>query len=294
MAKSTERFLKPKLLAQLSTMEFRVRTVVEGMLNGLHRSPYRGHSCEFAEYREYQLGDEPARIDWRVFARSDKYVIKEFEEETNLDAHIILDASASMGFGTGAFTKWQYAGILAASVAYILQDQDDAIGLVILDETIRVELQSKSTRGHLIHAIGAMEHTKPQRETRLAEVLHQVAAKIKRRGIVVVVSDLLDEPDEVLSALEHLQHRGSEVHVFQTLDEAELRFGFDGPHLFVDPETNQQTLAVPEAVRGNYMKALQGFLDHYSNELGKRNIWYSLVDTSAPLDEPLLSFFMKN
>lgn len=294
MPQATERFLKPELLAQLSTMEFRVRTVVEGVMTGLHRSPFRGLSCEFAEYRAYQPGDEPSRIDWRVFARSDKYVIKEFEEETNLDAHIILDASASMGFGTGPLTKWQYAGILSASFAYILQQQDDAVGLIILDEEIRVELETKSTRGHLIHVIGAMERTKPQRQTRLADVLHRVAAKINRRGVILIVSDLLDEPSEVLSALEHLQHGGSQVHVFHVLDPMELNFDFDGPHLFVDPETSQQTLAMPDVVRGDYLKSLKGFLDFYSNELGKRNIWYSLVDTSAPLDQPLFSFFMRN
>jgi uncharacterized protein (DUF58 family) len=294
MAVSNERFLKPELLAQLSSMEFRVRTVVEGVMNGLHRSPFRGMSSEFAEYREYQPGDEPAKIDWKVFGRSDKYYIKEFEEETNLNAHVILDASASMGFGTGPLTKWQYAGILSASLSYILHEQDDSIGLVILDEEIRVETENKNTRGHLINTIGAMENTKPQRETGLAKVLHQMAAKIKRRGIVVIVSDLLDEPGEVLSALEHLQHRGNQIYVFHVLDPAELSFEFGGPHLFVDPETNQQTLAMPDVVRTDYLKSLQGFLDHYSNEMGKRNIHYSLVDTSEPLDQPLLEFFMRN
>ncbi len=294
MPASNERFLKPELLAQLSTMEFRVRTVVEGIMSGLHRSPFKGLSSEFAEYREYQPGDEPSRIDWNVYARTDKYYIKLFEEETNLNAHIILDASASMGFGTGALTKWEYAGILSASLAYILQQQDDAIGLVILDEEIRFESETKATRGHLIHTIGAMENTKPQRRTRLADVLHQVAAKIKRRGVILIVSDLLDDPSDVLSALEHLQHSGNQVHVFHVLDPAELNFDFDGPHLFIDPETNQQTLAMPQVVQADYLKALQEFLDHYKNELGKRNIWYALVNTSAPLDEPLFSFFMRN
>ncbi len=294
MPTSTQRFLKPELLAQLSSMEFRVRTIVEGMLSGLHRSPYRGLSSEFAEYRDYQPGDEPTRIDWKVFARSDKYYIKEFEEETNLETHIVLDASASMGFGTGTYTKWQYAGILSASLAYIMQRQSDAIGLVVLDEAIRVEMETKTTRGHLIHTIGAMENTKPQRQTRLAAVLHQVAAKIKRRGVVLLLSDLLDEPSEVMSALEHLQHRGHQVNVFHVLDTAELNFDFEGPHLFIDPETNQQTLAIPDVVRGDYLKSLQGFLDFYSNELGKRNMRYSLVDTSLPLDQPLFSFLMRN
>lgn len=294
MSVSNQRFLKPDVLAQLGSMEFRVKTIVEGMMNGLHRSPFRGLSSEFAEYREYQQGDDPSRIDWKVFARSDNYYIKEFEEETNLEAHIILDASASMGFGTGTYTKWQYAGILSASLAYILQQQDDAIGLITLDEEIRVQMQTKSTRGHLIQAIAQMEHTKPQRETHLAKVLHQVAGRMKRRGIFVIVSDLLDDPEEVLSALEHLQHRGNQIYVFHVLDPVELSFDFEGPHLFVEPETNQQTLAIPDVVRSEYMKSLNEFLDFYSNEMGKRNIRYSLVDTSAPFDEPLFSFFMRN
>lgn len=294
MAVASRRFLDPALLSRLGGMELRVRTVVEGMLAGLHRSPYRGLSSEFSEYREYQPGDEPGRIDWKVFARSDRYYIKEFEDETNLSAHIVLDASASMGFGSHTLTKWQYGGLLAASLAYILQQQNDAFGLMVLDEAIRVETQSKSTRGHLINLIGEMERVAPSRGTRLAPALHRVAARIKRKGLVVLVSDLLDDPAEVIPALRHLQFGGNEVVVIQVLDPIELQFEFDGPMVFVDPESKQETIALAREVKQGYLSALQGFLGMYSEEMGKCNILYSVADTSKPLDRALFSFLTRS
>ncbi len=268
----------------------RAATVVEGVMGGLHRSPFRGLSVEFAEYRRYQPGDEPKKIDWKAYARSDKYYVKEFEDETNLDAHLVLDASASMGYGSHTFSKWQYGATLTASLAYILQQQKDSIGLTVLDEQIRVEMQAKNTRGHLIQVIGAMEKTKPSRKTRLAEALHNVAARINRKSMVVVVSDLLDEVDDVISALRHLQFGGNDVIVFHTLDPEELGFGFEGPTHFVDPETNAMVPALAEDVKDAYLDAIGRFLDTYSEEMGKTNISYTLVDTSEPFDQALLSF----
>jgi uncharacterized protein (DUF58 family) len=291
MPASNQRFLQPQIVAQLATMELRAATVVEGMIAGLHRSPFRGLSIEFAEYRRYEPGDEPKRIDWKAYARSDKFYVKEFEDETNMDAHIILDASASMGFGSeGQLTKWQYGGTMAASLAYIFQRQKDAVGLVVLDEEIRVEMQAKNTRGHLIQVIGEMERVKPSRRTRLADALHRVAAKVKRRGMRILISDLLDDPADVLSALQHLQFGGNDVIVFHTLDPAELRFDFEGPSLFLEPETNAVVPAMAEDVKKHYLDALRAFLDTYSEEMGKANIAYTLIDTSEPLDRALLTF----
>lgn len=294
MPAAKERFLKPRLLTQLATMELRAQTVVEGFMSGLHRSPFRGLSIEFAEYRQYQPGDEPRRIDWKTYARSDRFYVKEFEEETNLDAWIILDASASMGFGTSGLSKWQYGGILAASLAYLLQKQKDGIGLVILDEAIRLEIQTRSTRGHLIHVIGELEKTVPARKTSLAEVLHQVAAtRIKRRGMVILISDLLDDPEAVISGLSHLRFGGNNVIVFQTLDPAELSFDFKGPSLFVEPETGQMVPALADQVQAGYLQAIRQFVATYAEEMGKANIAHSLVDTGKPLDEALLAFLSR-
>lgn len=285
-----ERFLRPETVAQLATMELRAATVVEGVMSGLHRSPFRGMSIEFAEYRRYQPGDDLRRVDWRAYARSDRYYIKEFEDETNLDAILVLDASASMDFGAGAMTKWQYAGTLAASLAYLLQRQQDNVGLLVLDERIRLEREARNTRGHLVRVIGDLEKTQPGRQTRLAEVLHNVAPRMKRRGMAIVISDLLDDPAEVVSALRHLQFGGRDVIVFHTLDSQELAFEFEGPTRFLDPEGDGMVSALAQDVRTEYLKALQGFLDVYQEELGKTNIAYTLVDTGKPLDRALLAF----
>ncbi|MBI5093879.1 MAG: DUF58 domain-containing protein [Candidatus Hydrogenedentes bacterium] len=290
MPETHQRFLQPKLLALLGKMELRAATVVEGVMAGLHRSPYRGLSIEFAEYRHYQPGDEPKRIDWKAYARSDRHYIKEFEDEVNLEARIVMDASASMSFGSNGITKWQYTGYMAASLAYLLQSQRDEIGLVVLDEDIRVEFQPKHLRGHLIRLIGAMESVTPSRETRLASVLHRVAAKLRRRGMIIVLSDLLDDPAEVIAALRHLQFGGNDVVVFHLLDPAELRFDFSGPTRFIDPETNAMVPALAEDVKGPYLDALGAFLKTYREELGKTNIAYTLIDTSEPLDRALLAF----
>lgn len=290
MPVSNQRFIKPHLLMRLNTMELRARTVVEGFMSGLHRSPYRGLSMEFAEYRHYQPGDEPKRIDWRAYARSDKYYVREFEDESNLNALIVLDASASMGFGSGEMTKWQYGGTLAATLAYMLQSQKDGVGLVVLDEKVRFELPPKSTRNHLIQVIGEMEKTTPARGTRLAPALHYVASKIKRKGMVIVISDLLDDVEAVVDGLRHLQFGGSDVIVLHTLDPVEINFDFRGPMLFMDPESNQVMPALADDVKAGYMKAIEQFKESCSEAMGKTNIAYTLVDTSKPLDETLLAF----
>lgn len=292
MSAANQRFLKPHLLARLAGMELRARTVVEGFMAGIHRSPYRGLSLEFAEYRQYQPGDDPRRLDWKAYARSDRYYVREYEDESNLSAWIVLDASASMGFGSGALSKWQYGGILAASLACLFERQKDNVGLVILDEKIRVELPPGGSRNHLTQLIGQMERTVPARGTRLAPVLHHVAGGLRRKGMVLVISDLLDEPGEVVDALRHLQFGGSDVLVFQTLDPAELGFDFTGPSLFVDPETQGVVPALAEEVRAGYLEAMGNFVHAYAEQLGRINIQHTVVNTGRPLDEALLAFLM--
>lgn len=293
MAKAQQRFLRPELLARIPAMEIRARTVVEGVLTGLHQSPFRGLSIEFAEYRQYQPGDDIRFIDWKAYARSDKYYIKENEDETNLDAHIILDASASMDFGSGKLTKWQYAATLAATLAFLFQRQNDAIGLAVLDEQIRFEMEARGTRGHLVQFIGQLEKTAPGRKTRLADSIHSVASRITRRGIVILITDMLDDLEAVLTGLRHLQFGGNDVAVFHIMDPAERNFSFDGPTLFVDPETNQVVPALPLEMKAKYLEAIGQFITTCSEEMGRGNIWYFLTDTSEPLDRPLISFITR-
>lgn len=288
------KFLKPEILAQFGKLELRAATIVEGLLTGLHRSPYRGVSVEFAEYRPYQPGDEPKHIDWKAYARTDKLYIKECEDQTNLEATIVMDASASMGFGGNGVTKWQYGGFLAACLAYILQKQKDAVSLVILDEEIRVDMPARSTRRHLVQMIGEMEKVAPSHRTDLSKALHRIAQRLKRKGMIIVISDLLDQPDDILSGLQHLQFGGNDVIVFQTMDARELNFDFDGPHKFLDPETNQFLPAIAQEVKEQYKKALNDFLVYYSEEMGKRNIFHTVVDTSKPVEETLLWFLTQN
>lgn len=293
MSRSTQRFLQPKMLSQLATMELRAQTVVEGFLSGLHRSPFRGFSMEFAEYRQYQPGDELSKVDWKAYARSDRFYIKEFEDETNLDACLVLDSSASMGFQSDGLSKWQYSGILAASLAYLLHKQNDNVGLAVLDEKIRLQLPAKGTRGHLMHLIGELEKIKPERKTSLSSSLHALAASLRRRGLIVIISDLLDDEEAFINSLRHLQFSGSEIMVFHVLDSAELHFPFEGPTLFLEPEAGQVTPSLAEDVKTEYLKNLQTFIDRISEELGRTNISYTLLDTGEPLDRALLSFLTR-
>lgn len=275
--RETQRFLKPELLAGMANLELRAATVVEGMMAGLHRSPYRGLSVEFADYRPYQCGDEPKLIDWRAFARSGHYYIKEYEEQTNLEATLVLDASASMDFGTGGLSKWQYAGTLAACLAYLLYQQQDAVGLVTLDESIRVHIKAQATRTHLMRMIGELEDTRPRRRTNLSTILHQVAEQTRRRGMILILSDLLDDPEAVMSGLHHLRFGGNDVILFHILDPAERDLPFDGPTVFVDPETSKRTHVLPNDIRAAYRQSFESFLNTYREETGKVNMTYVLA-----------------
>jgi uncharacterized protein (DUF58 family) len=256
----------------------------------LHQSPYRGYSIEFAEYRRYQPGDDFRRIDWKVLARSDRYCIKECEDETNLDAVLILDASASMDFGTGAMTKWQYGATLAASLAYVLQRQNDNVGLAVLDEQIRVQTEPSNAMGRLIDAIGRLERHRPGRRTALAKALHEVAGRVRRRGMAIVISDLLDAQEDVISALGRLRFAGNDVIVFHVIDPAELRLDHDGPTHFVDPETGVTIPALAADVRAAYLERFGHFCERYSEALGQMNVTYERLDASQPLDRAILAF----
>ncbi|MCD6501379.1 DUF58 domain-containing protein, partial [bacterium] len=209
------RFLKPKVIAKLANMELRARFVVEGFLVGLHRSPYHGFSVEFAEYRQYNPGDPVKNIDWKAYGRTDRYYIKEFEEETNLRSYILLDASGSMGFSSeGNMPKLEYASYLAASFAYLMQMQKDAVGLTVFDTAIRDERPPSSTRVRLFELLRLLEKTEAGGDTGVAEVFGQVAQRVKRRGLVLILSDLYDDPDAIITAVKHFRHRGHEVIVF--------------------------------------------------------------------------------
>jgi uncharacterized protein (DUF58 family) len=286
----TPRYLDPAILATLGTLELKARTVVEGFLSGLHRSPFKGFSVEFAEYRQYMPGDDLATIDWKVYARSDRYYVKKFEEETNLECRLLVDVSGSMGYGSRGLSKLEYASYLAASLAYLMQRQRDAVRLATFDHRVVSMLPPSVRPGHLTAVLSVLDRMRAGDRTGFARPFHQLADSLSKRGLVIVISDLLDEPGHVVEGLKHFRFRGTDVIVFHVLDPDELRFPFDAPARFTDPETGEEITATPHLVRQQYLDELRGFLQHYERELRVSSIDYCLLDTSQPLDHALLEY----
>ncbi len=284
------RYLDPAVLARLGTLELKARTVVEGFLTGLHRSPFKGFSVEFTEYRQYLPGDDLSTIDWKVFARSDRHYVKKFEEETNLECRVLVDVSASMAYGSRTPTKLEYASYLAASLAYLMQRQRDAVGLMTFDHRVVSMLPPSIRPGHLRAVLSTLDAVQPGERTEVARPFHQLAESLSKRGLVIVISDLFDDPAHVVEGLKHFRFRGTDVIVFHVLDPAELKFPFDMPARFTDPETDEELTAEPSVVRGRYLEELQALLQHYERELRVAGIDYCLLDTSRPLDEALLAY----
>ena len=284
------RFLDPAVLASLGTLELKARAVVEGLLSGLHRSPYKGFSVEFAEYRQYLPGDDLSTIDWKVYARTDRHYVKKFEEETNVDCHLLLDVSASMGYGSRGVSKLEYGALLASSLAFLMNRQRDAVGLTTFDDAIVTMLPPSARPSHLRSILVTLDQTTLGHRTDVSKPLHLMADGIGKRGLVVLLSDLLDEPARVVDGLRHFRFRGSEVIVFHLLDPAELTFPFERASRFRDIELGDEVMAVPSVVRQEYLDALHAAIDRYKRELGSEGIDYRLIDTSTPLDFALVSY----
>jgi uncharacterized protein (DUF58 family) len=285
-----QRFLDPAVIARIGGLELKARTIVEGFLSGLHRSPLKGFSVEFAEYRQYLPGDDLSTIDWKVYARSDRYYVKKYEEETNLRAHLLLDISASMSYGSGVMTKREYGSCLAASLAYLMTRQRDAAGLVTFDDHILGWLQPSIRPGHLRALLLTLDRLPAGAKTDAGRPLHQLADALAKRGMIVLISDLLDDPVRVIDGLKHFRFRGNDVLVLHVLDHAELTFPFDRPVTFRDLETGEEVVASPADVREQYLAGIGGLVETYQRELRSVGIDYQLVDTSEPLDRALLSY----
>jgi len=284
------RFLDPAVVARLGTLELKARTVVEGFLSGLHRSPFKGFSVEFAEYRQYMPGDDLSTIDWKVYARSDRYYVKKFEEETNLDCYILLDVSRSMGYGSRGITKLEYASVLAASLAYLMNRQRDAVGLTTFDEAIVSMLRPGARSGHLRSILLTLDRTVLGQKTDVAKPLNLLASGIAKRGMVVLISDLLDDPARVIEGLRHFRFRGTDVIAFHVMDPDELTFPFERATRFRDIERGDELMAVPSVVRDDYLTALNAQLDTYKRELGGAGVDYRLLNTSEPLEFALMAY----
>jgi uncharacterized protein (DUF58 family) len=285
------RFLDPAIIARLGTMELKARTVVEGFLSGLHRSPYKGFSVEFAEYRQYLPGDDLSTLDWKVYARSDRHYVKKFEEETNVDCHLLLDVSASMAYrGAAPMSKLEYGSVLAASLAFLMNRQRDATGLISFDDRIRVRIPASARRGHVHALLLALERLETGSRSDISRPLRLLSEALVKRSMVIVISDLLDEPEPAIKGLKHLRFRGTDVLVFQVLDPQELTFPFRGAARFRDVESAEELVADPSKIRKQYLRELAGLTLRYDRELRGAGIDYVQLDTSQPLDFALLSY----
>jgi uncharacterized protein (DUF58 family) len=282
--------LDPVSLARLKNLELRARSVVEGALSGMHRSPHHGSSVEFAEHKEYSAGDEIKHIDWKAYGKFDKYYVKRFEEETELRAYLVLDCSASMGYQGAGISKLDYARILAASLAYLLLKQQDQVGMVAFGARLRGYLPPRSRSGHLNDLLTALEGIGAEGRTDLPRALAYVSEVVQRRALIILFSDLLGTNDEVRHLLRGLRARKHDVVVFHVLDQDELTLPFEGTTVFESMEDEQKLLADPGDVRKAYLAELARFIDGYRSALREGDVEYHLVDSSQPPADVLLKF----
>lgn len=290
---SPHKYLVPEAVSKLASLPIIARTVVEGFITGLHKSPYKGFSVEFAEHREYVHGDDIRHLDWRVYARTDRYHIKQYEEETNLRTYLLLDTSNSMNFKSGTLSKLEYGCYLAASLAYLVIQQQDSAGIVLFDTQIRQYLSPKSSPTHLRQILVELDKTLAHGETEIGHSFHDLAEMLKRRGLIVVISDLLDESKNVIQGLIHFRHKRHEVVVFHVLDPFELEFPFEKLTQFVDMETDEKIQIDPRALRQEYLENFNAFLNSYKKAFAENDIDYQVLSTRTPFDQALASYLTK-
>jgi len=288
------RYLEPHALARVKNLSMVARGVVEGSITGLHASPYKGFSVEFAEHREYTAGDDPRHLDYRMLARTDRLYIKQYEEETNMRVQILLDTSGSMGYRhEGKITKLEYASYLTAVLSYLMTRQQDAVGLTTFDAKIQLDMPARSSPRHFNDMMRKLEEIQPGEETDIAATLHLLANRFKKRCLIVLISDLYDEPEAVIRAMHHFRHRRHEVIVFHVLDKAEIDFPFRDVISFYDMETNERLQIDPAYVRDTYREQMQGFLDGYRRACAESQIDYVLAETTTPYDFMLSHYVAK-
>ncbi len=287
------RFLNPKVLASISNLELRAKAAVDGFLAGLHKSPRRGFSVEFTDYRHYHPGDDIRHVDWKIYARSGEYFIKQYQDETNVRCHILLDCSASMGYGSDIMTKLEYGRTLASALSYFMFNQKDAVGLTACDDRIREYLPARYRRGHLMQLLRTLVHLKPGAGTQLARQISDLAVGLTRKSIVIVISDLLDDETAVVRGLQNLRFKGNDVIVFHIMDNAELTFPFERISDFEDLESHETVEVAPQAMREIYLEELENFCRFYRQKCRGSGIDYCLLNTAEPLDIALSAYLAK-
>jgi uncharacterized protein (DUF58 family) len=294
MAEDYRDYLKPETVSKLKGMELRARMVVEGFIAGLHKSPYHGFSVEFAEHRQYMPGDSIRDIDWKLYGKSDKFFIKQYEEETNLKGYLLLDCSKSMAYHSGAeISKLDYAGMLSGALSYMMLRQRDSVGLVTFDQKIRRYIPPRSKAGHLHVMLKEIADQTPSEMTDISHTLHEMAERIKRRGLVIIMSDLLDDAEKIISGLKHFRYNQHEVIVFHILDPRERDFAFGTDALFRDMETGEEITTSPYQIKKDFQRQVKAFAEEIAMACRQSNIDYHPIDTSMPFDKALYAFLGK-
>jgi uncharacterized protein (DUF58 family) len=292
-------FLDPAIVSRVSNMELKARLIVEGFIAGMHRSPYHGFSVEFAEYRQYMQGDNLKNLDWKVYGKTDRFFMKVYEEETNLKATVLLDKSGSMGFssqtakGDNALDKLGYGSLLAASLSFLMIRQQDAVGLTLFDDHIRTMIPHRSVRKHLWFLLDNLDKVEPGQQTRISPALHDIAERVKRRGLIILISDLMDDPDKVLMGLKHFRHRKHEVIVFHVLDPRELDLDYRDEVEFRDLETDRRIRVEPQFLKKEYSEQVQEWIRKLDRSCKMNQIDYNLLTTETPFDQALTAFINK-
>lgn len=293
MTPASRRYLHPEAIHRIARLELRARAVVEGVLAGLHKSPYKGQSVEFLQHREYVRGDDLRRVDWKVWARQDRLYVKEFEEETNLRLALLVDGSASMDYRSGPLSKYEYAATLAASLAWLALSHGDAAGCALFDDRVRASVPARTKRSQLDGVVEVLETRRGGRPTAFLPVLRGLAETLPRRGLVVLVSDLLGDREGVFQGLKLLRKRGHDIVLLHVMDDDELEFPFEGPTRFEGLEVPDHVACNPRALREGYMAALGEFLAEVRRRSASQKVDYSLVRTGEPIDAALVKFLSR-
>jgi uncharacterized protein (DUF58 family) len=290
---TVEKYLRPEVIRQISRLDLRAQFIVKGFLQGLHASPFQGFSVEFSEHRKYTPGDDPGDIDWLVYAKTDKYYIKKFEAETNITGYLVMDLSRSMGYTyRQVLSKFEYGICLAAALCYLMVHQQDPVGLITFDEQIRQSLPARSKRTQIGQVLSLLANLKPTGKTNIAKSLHQMAAMLKHRSLVMLFSDLFAEPEGVLQSLRRLRHGGHDVILFHILDEAEVHFPFEGVVEFEEPETSDKIQVDASDFRADYQTQVRKFCDEYRRHCFQSGIDYVGLDTSMQFDKALTEYLV--
>ena len=289
----TNHVLSPEIISRLNNLSLKARYVVEGFMVGLHKSPYHGFSVEFSEHRAYGAGDEIRHVDWKLWGKTDRYFVKQYEEETNLKAYLLIDQSLSMNYASNKISKLEYAKLISASLGYLMLKQQDAVGLTLFDDRIRVNIPARSKRSHLNVILSKMEKIKAGPETRIAPVLHSTAEVIKKRGLIILISDLFDNQEEVLSGLQHFRYKGHEVIVFHIMDPQEMKLDFSQRTRFRDMESGEEIITDPWHIQKDYQRGMERFCNNYKIQCRQNNIDYVQLATDSPLDMALSEYLLK-